>query len=115
MEAKLLKIPLKSGVREKVDALLGYMKSNNAFPKSEMEQKGYYWDSVFYSDEQGVEYLFIVLKSNDFSRIMVDESSLIETPFRQVYEDFRRECWAPEPYQDLEALCCFNSDMNFTY
>ena len=89
------------------------MKANIEQPANEMAQKGYFWDSVFFDNEAGIEYLYIVLKSGDFSKIMVDESNLIPTPFRDIYEKFRNECWVPEPYADIEFLQCFNSEMQF--
>ncbi|MFC3032732.1 DUF6176 family protein [Pseudoalteromonas fenneropenaei] len=113
METKLLKIKLNPGSREKVDSLLAYMKSHIDFPKQEMEQKGYFWDSVFYDCEAEDEFLYIVLKSKSFSKIMTDEAGLISTPFREVYEKFRKECWAPEHYNDVEALFCFNKEVSF--
>ena len=113
METKLLKIAMNPGSKEKLKELLEYMKSNIHFPKNEMEQKGYYWDSVFYDCDERVEYMYVVLKSHDFSKIMTDESALIETPFRAVYDKFRRECWAPERYADIEPLYCFNTQMEF--
>ncbi len=114
MESKLLKITMNSGSKDKVKALLNYMKSNIEFPKDEMKQKGYYWDSVFYDTDKNNEYMYILLKSEDFSKIMMDESELDETPFRKVYEIFRLECWAPEHYKDIEVLSCFNCKMEFS-
>ncbi|MCG7539224.1 hypothetical protein CBQ28_00465 [Pseudoalteromonas sp. GCY] len=113
METKLLKIKLNLNTRPQVDELLAYMQDNIAFPREEMRQKGYFWDSVFFAEEGGREYLYIVIKSEDFSCIMMDESELICTPFREVYERFRKACWSTEPYQDIEALACFNSQMEF--
>jgi len=113
MESKLLKIKLNPNSRTRVDELLEYMTSSVAGPKNEMSQKGYYWDSVFFGIEVDVEYLYIVLKSNDFSKIMVDESELIATPFREYYDRFRNDCWAPESYEDIESLFCFNTQIEY--
>lgn len=33
---------------------------------------------------------------------------------RDVYEQFRATCWAPEPYIDLEPVFCFNSALTFS-
>ncbi|MGS0680515.1 DUF6176 family protein [Shewanella sp. 125m-7] len=114
MESKLLKIKLKLGSREKLDNLICYMRENIEFPKSEMGQKGYYWDSVFYESTRDHEHIYIVIKSVDFSKIMLDESALLHTPFREVYEKFRQECWVNEPYSDIDATACFNSSMQFS-
>ncbi|EIV1777545.1 hypothetical protein MOU97_004230 [Vibrio vulnificus] len=89
------------------------MRENIEFPKSEMEQKGYFWDSVFFEKTDESEYIFIVIKSADFSKIMVDENELVATPFRDVYEKFRSQCWAPELYQDIEPIFCFNASLTF--
>ena len=114
MESKLLKIKLNSNSRTKLDELILYMQENIEFPKNEMDQKGYYWDSIFYEKDSEFEYIYIVIKSNDFSKIMMDEVGLIETPFRDVYNKFRNECWAPELYLDIEPIFCFNSSMTFS-
>jgi hypothetical protein len=90
------------------------MRENIEFPKSEMEQKGYFWDSVFYEKEDKFECIYIVIKSDDFSNIMMDESELVVSPFRDVYEKFRTTCWAPGPYIDLEPIFCFNSSLTFS-
>ena len=113
MQAKLLKIKLNSNSRAQLDQLLRYMQENVDFPRKEMAQKGYYWDSAFYEVVEGIEYLYIVIKSADFSTIKTDESEIDVTPFRDVYEAFRLSCWSPEPYADLEPLVCFNSEMKF--
>lgn len=114
MESKLLKIKLNPGSRSHLDSLISYMRENIEFPKNEMEQKGYFWDSVFYERDDEFEYIYIVIKSADFSKIMMDESELIFSPFRDIYEKFRSTCWSPEPYQDIEPIFCFNSSITFT-
>ncbi|WP_299803566.1 DUF6176 family protein [uncultured Shewanella sp.] len=114
MESKLLKIKLKLGAREKLDDLICYMRENIQYPKGEMDQKGYYWDSVFFESSAEYESVYIVIKSEDFSKIMLDESTLDHTPFREVYEKFRLECWVNEPYTDIEPVICFNSSMQFS-
>ena len=114
MESKLLKIKLNPNSRSDLDTLITYMRDNIEFPKSEMEQKRYFWDSVFYEKSDEFEYIYIVIKSKDFSKIMMDESELIISPFRDVYEKFRSTCWAPEPYIDLEPVFCFNSSLTFS-
>jgi hypothetical protein len=114
MQSKLLKIKLNPNSRDHLDALIAYMRENIAFPKSEMEQKGYFWDSVFFQSDDEFEYIYIVIKSADFSKIMIDESELIASPFREVYEKFRTSCWAPEPYVDIEPIFCFNSSLTFS-
>jgi len=90
------------------------MRENIEFPKSEMDQKGYYWDSVFYEMNDTAEYMYIVIKSSNFSNIIIDEADLLISPFRVVYERFREECWAPEHYLDIEPIFCFNSSLVFT-
>jgi hypothetical protein len=114
MESKLLKIGLNPGSKQKTLDLIEYMHSNTEYPRSEMAQKGYYWDSLFYDSDESGEYLYIVLKSEDFSKIMMDESELNTTPFRSVYEQFKRECWSSEHYRDIEFLHCFNTSMTFS-
>ena len=113
MQAKLLRIKLNPNSRARLDNLLEYMQSNPEFPRQEMEQKGYYWDSAFFEKVNNVEFLYLVIKSPDFSKIMMDESQLIATPFRDLYDAFRQSSWAPEPYEDLELLTCFNSEMKY--
>ncbi len=110
MEAKLLKIKVNPGSKTLFKQLLEYMKNHPEQPLSEMKQKGYFWDSVFYSEDN---YLYMVLKSKDFSKIMMDESELIATPFRAVYEEFRESCWIQGAYQDIESLFCFNHSLSF--
>ncbi|REL27247.1 hypothetical protein DXX93_12175 [Thalassotalea euphylliae] len=114
MESKLLKIKLKAGSRADLDSLVAYMRENIAHPRDEMSQKGYFWDSIFIEQTDKADFLYIVIKSEDFSTIMVDESELSLTPFRQVYDDFKTKCWLPEPYEDLEPVFCFNSAMQFS-
>ncbi len=114
MESKLLKIKLKSGSRPHLDNLISYMRENIEYPRDEMQQKGYFWDSTFIEQTEQADFLYIVIKSHDFSKIMVDESELSPTPFREVYEKFRAQCWAPEPYTDLEPIFCFNSSFQFS-
>lgn len=113
MESKLLKIELNPGSRPHLEALIQFMQDNIEFPRNEMEQKGYYWDSVFIENIEGIDYLYVVIKSNDFSSIMRDEQGLIETPFREVYEAFRKQCWAPRPYVDITSIARFNSKVVF--
>jgi len=110
MESKLLKVKLKPNSRAKFFELLEYMKNHSDQPKSEMAQKGYFWDSFFIDKENN---LFMVLKSDDFSRIMTDESQLIATEFRAIYEHFRKECWVEDSYEDIEELFCFNDALSF--
>ena len=78
-----------------------------------MAQKGYYWDSAFFEKINNTDFLCLVIKPPDFSKIMMDESELIATPFRDLYEAFRQSSWASEQYDDLESLACFNSEMKF--
>jgi hypothetical protein len=110
MESKLLKVKLKPGSKTKFFELLEYMKAQPSEPYSEMAQKGYFWDSFLLDEEDN---LFMVLKSADFSSIMTDESRLIETGFRTVYEEFRKLCWIEGTYQDIEELYCFNKALSF--
>lgn len=114
MESKLLKIKLNANSRVQLDSLISYMRENIEYPRSEMEQKGYFWDSIFYEKNEDFEYIYIVIKSADFSKIMLDESELIVSPFRDVYEKFRSQCWVSEPYLDFESIFCFNSSLNFS-
>ncbi|MBV1908468.1 MAG: hypothetical protein KUG78_04050 [Kangiellaceae bacterium] len=113
MQSKLLEIKLNPGSKNRVLELIDTMKNNIELPKYEMTQKGYYWDSVFFDIKAGQELLYMVIKSEDFSKIMIDESELKPTPFRLFYEKFRSECWAPEMYNDIEALICFNQCLDF--
>lgn len=114
MESKLLKIQLNQGSRNNIEQLIWYIPENIEFPKSEMDQKGYYWDSVFYEINDDAKYVYIVMKSSDFSKTMVDETGLLVSPFRTVYERFREECWAPEHYLDIEPMFYFNSSLVLT-
>ncbi|GLX80140.1 hypothetical protein tinsulaeT_34800 [Thalassotalea insulae] len=115
MESKLLKIKLNSGYRSQLERLIAYMRENIEYPANEMTQKGYFWDSTFIEQTDEADFLYIVLKSHDFSKIMLDENELSPTPFREVYEQFRRQCWAPEPYTDIEPIFCFNSSFKFSH
>jgi hypothetical protein len=110
MQAKLLKIKLVSGSHPELEKLITYMMENHMEPLNEMKQKGYMWDSVFLDESDS---LYIVIKSEDFTKIMMDESELIHTPFRAMYEKFRQDCWSSEPYSDIEPLACFNSSVDF--
>ena len=94
--------------------LITYMRENIEYPYNEMAQKGYFWDATFFEESEGNEYLYIVIKSDDFTTIMDNEDNLTATPFRAIYETFREQCWAPEPYTDIESLFCFNSSINFS-
>ena len=89
------------------------MRDNIEYPRDEMEQKGYFWDSTLIEQTEDADFLYIVIKSHDFSNIMVNENDLPPTPFREVYEKFRNQCWAPEPYTDIEPIFCFNSSFSF--
>lgn len=110
MESKLLKVKLKSGARQKFLELVELIKNQPNDSFSEMAQKGYYWDSFFLDQEN---YLYMVLKSADFSSIMMDDSMLIKTAFRQNYDEFRARYWIDDTYQDIEELFCFNDAINF--
>lgn len=110
MQAKLLKIKLNPDSRPHLEKLIAYMTENRMHPLNEMKQKGYVWDSVFLDKSDN---LYIVIKSEDFTKIMMDESELIGTPFRDVYEKFREACWSPDPYSDIEPIACFNKTVNF--
>ena len=113
MESKLLRIELKPLSREKVKSLINFMVENPIYPKTEMEQKGYFWDSVFFEEINDKNYIYIVVKSDDFTTIMQDEEDLIKTPFCEIYEKFRSETWLPETYKDIEEIFCFNESMVF--
>jgi hypothetical protein len=110
MESKLLKVKLKPGSKAHFVQLVEYMQRNVNQPLSEMQQKGYFWDSFFISEDDD---LYMVLKSADFSSIMLDESALIATHFRDVYEEFRQNCWVVGSYEDIESLYCFNQAISF--
>ncbi len=110
MQAKLLKVKLKPYSKQHFFELLQFIKDNPAAPHNEMQQKGYFWDSFFLDQDDN---LFMVLKSPDFSKIMQDESALVETAFRQVYQRFRSQCWIEGSYEDIEALFCFNASLSF--
>ena len=110
MESKLLKVKLKPNSKPHFLELLQFIKANPEAPKQEMLQKGYFWDSFFLDKDEN---LFMVLKSQDFSKIMMDESELVHTAFRPVYERFRSQCWVEGSYEDIEALFCFNDSLSF--
>lgn len=110
MQTKLLKIKLKPNSRPHLEQLIAYMVENHQYPLNEMKQKKYVWDSVFLDESDN---LYIVIKSEDFTQIMMDESELISTPFREVYEKFRNACWSSEPYSDIEPIACFNETVSF--
>jgi len=113
MESKLLRIQLKPSSRGKVESLVKFMIENPIHPKEEMKQKGYFWDSIFLEEVNDKNFVYIVLKSENFSSIMLNEKGLIETPFREIYEQFRIEAWMPETYTDIEEIFCFNESMVF--
>lgn len=110
MEAKLLKVKLKEGSKARFQKLLEFMQRDPTAPLDEMKQKGYFWDAFFLSEDN---YLYMVLKSNDFSKIMADESQLIATTFREVYETFREDSWVEGSYEDIAPLFCFNHSLSF--
>ncbi|MDF0532850.1 hypothetical protein PY479_01000 [Shewanella sp. A32] len=110
MESKLLKVKLKTNSKPHFFELLEFIKANPEAPKEEMVQKGYFWDSFFLDKDEN---LFMVLKSKDFSKIMMDESELIQTAFRPIYERFRTQCWIEGSYEDIEELFCFNDSFSF--
>ena len=110
MQTKLIKIPLKPGSRAAVDKLIHYMKSSPELPFNEMNQKGYFWDSVFLDAQFN---LYIVIKSPDFSSVMLNNDDLVETDFRSMYETFRQQAWQSDAYEDIEALACFNQALTF--
>lgn len=90
--ARLGRVPLRKGSRMKVDALLSYMKENIAFVESEMSQKGYWWDTVYYEEASDCDFFWFVAKSKNWDAIKTDEQ-ISQTPFRSVYDKFRKECW----------------------
>lgn len=114
MESRLLKIRMVSDSRARLDSLIQYMREHIDQPRSEMTQKGYFWDSVFWESGPDADYLYIVLKSQDFTRIMSDDAELIATPFRAVYDRFRATSWTSEPYVEMEPIFCFNDTMRFS-
>lgn len=89
------------------------MVENPINPKTEMAQKGYFWDSVFFEEVNDQNFIYIVVKSEDFSSIMLNENNLVHTPFREIYEKFQRDAWIPETYTDIEEIFCFNESMVF--
>ncbi len=113
MQSKLLKIKLKPNSRAHLAVLVEYIESDIKQPEYEMQQKGYYWDSLFIESSSECDYLYMVIKSVDFSKIMVNEDVLIATEFREVYERFRSQCWVADAYNDIEVVACFNSAMVF--
>lgn len=110
MEAKLLKVKLQPNSRAKFEALLEFMQTHPQLPQTEMAQKGYFWDAFFIDNDDN---LFMVLKSPDFSKIIIDDTEIVPTAFRDVYDKFRQECWVKGSYQDIEALFCFNDSLSF--
>ena len=110
MESKLLKVKLRPNSKPHFLALLKFMQADPAAPKNEMLQKRYFWDSFFLDKDDN---LYMVLKSKDFTKIMLDESELVATAFRPVYERFRSQCWVAGSYEDIEELFCFNDALSF--
>jgi hypothetical protein len=100
--------------RSDVNDLIAYMRTHIEEPRSEMAQKGYFWDSVFWQSTEEGDFLYIVLKSENFAAIMRDDIGLLATPFRKVYDRFRKLCWSPDGYVEMEPVFCFNSSMTFS-
>src|SRR5687768_12299775 len=113
MKSKLLKIRMASDSRSKLTELVDYMRANIDQPCAEMAQKGYFLDSVFWESAADAEYLYIVIKSADFTKIMRNDAELVATPFRVIYERFRTSCWTSEGYVEIEPIVCFNAAMHF--
>lgn len=113
MESKLLRIELQPSSRATLNSLINFMVENPINPKTEMAQKGYFWDSVFFEEVNDQNFIYIVVKSEDFSSIMLNENNLVHTPFREIYEKFQRDAWIPETYTDIEEIFCFNESMVF--
>ncbi|BAJ04178.1 DUF6176 family protein [Shewanella violacea] len=66
MEAKLLKIKLQPDSRPHLEHLITYMREHIEYPRNEMAQKRYFWDSVFFEQTKEAEFIYIVIKSEDF-------------------------------------------------
>lgn len=113
MESKLLKIKLNKGSEVYVQELIKYMQSNIALPKNEMEQKGYFWDSVFFAIEDHEEFMYLVLKSKDFSNIVINDNEIVATEFRNIYDEFRKKCWSQSGYTEPTFIACFNTVFEF--
>lgn len=64
--------------------LIGFIEQNIALSEYEMRQKGYYWDSVFIESTVECDYLYMVIKSVGFSKIVLNKDELIATQFRDV-------------------------------
>ena len=113
MQSKLFRIKLKAGSYKKLCKQVDYMKDKIDQVKFEMDQKGYYWDSVFFEIINDQEYMVVVAKSKDFSSIIRDDNAIETTPSRDVYNQFKDSCWMSAP-DVQEALFCFNKDMTFS-
>lgn len=109
MESKLLRIKLKPGSEEKVRSLIARMKADIESVKSEMDQLGYYWDSVFMGDVGDCTYLYIVGKSQDWSKKAQGVTQ--PTTFRTYYEEFKADCW--DESDQLDHIWCPNGTMEF--
>ena len=105
MEAKLLRLKLKPRSLQKVDALLQKMKKDMNFVIDEMNQLKYFWDSVFIQTIDGNDYMYIVTKSEDFSKS--PRQVLKSTPFREYYEAFKKECWSDD-FIFIDSVWCPN-------
>lgn len=113
MESKLLKIKLKNSTQGEVKKLVDKMNHDIDSPRKEMAQKGYFWDSVFVSEEGGEAFMYVMLKSDDFSQIIIDDNAIEHTEFREYYSLFRDKFWHEEGYTEPTAVACFNAQMAF--
>lgn len=97
MQARMGKIPIKKGKEQIAKDYLSKLLENNDIIQ-EMNQKGYFWDCLFFKEENHQTYLYVIAKSKDWSKIKGTKDIQV-TPARAFYDKFIAECWdQEEPY-----------------
>ena len=105
METKIGIAKLKPHSKNQVLELLDQTRQMQAEAKAHMQDKGYYWDSVFIHETNHGDYLIYVCKSPDWSKIKRgDESPLNE--WSELYLEWKDLFWESNTMTPQDDLLC---------
>lgn len=103
METKLGIAKLKPNSKENVLKMIEWTKNNSELASKHMENKGYYWDSLFLESRPDGDYLIYVCKSSDWSKIKISDENPLNDWSRK-YLRWKEETWESEsmlPQNDI--------------
>lgn len=92
MEAKLGRVKIKKDKIKETKEFIHEFQGSKEDVFLEMNQKEYYWDSVFLKEEGDTPYLYTVLKFKKNARFKSTDE-IKTTNFRTRYNKFITECW----------------------